>query len=149
MPDDPDRDDPDFSEDLAAERKSFEKGDKAALLRTLWLCAAHRLPLPDWAGDAIGFACFAAWDGEIESWDDVFGKPWGDGQRRRVQTQSRSIDVWTRVRQLVGEEGAAITNDLFDRVGKEFGLSRSIVSRLYYGVDKHWKVFRQMRGQTS
>jgi hypothetical protein len=144
MPDD--RDDPDFSEDLAAERKSFEKGDKAALLRILWLCAAHRLPLPDWAGDAIAAACFAAWDGEIESWDDVFGKPWGDGgQRRAVQTNSRGVEVWTRVRRLVDEEGAAITNDLFDRVGEEFGLSRPIISRLYYAVDKHWKVFRQIR----
>jgi hypothetical protein len=124
---------------LDEEYELWKNGNKPALLSVLHFCAEECFPLPGWAADALTQIFVRASYAEINSWDDVFGKPWrGAKQRRRAQTESRSFRVWERIRSLA-DQGDSITNDLFDRVGIELGLSRATVSRLYYAEDKHQK----------
>jgi hypothetical protein len=86
---------------LARYRRSFEgDGDKSALLGAVYFCAKYRLPLPEWAGEAFEAARDRARSGEIDSWDDVFGKPWGDGRRKARWMKSRSAQIWFDVKVL-------------------------------------------------
>src|SRR5262249_15284543 len=93
--------------------------------------------MAQWVTNALRDNFDRARNGEIESWEDVFGKPWGRGQRRAALTRRRQVELWWQIRTLREKEGVAINNELFERVGKDFGLSRSVASRFYYEVEKY------------
>jgi hypothetical protein len=128
--------------DPAAEADAFLQayaaGDKRALWQAVVYCAAHRIPLWDWLGDGLLLIDNAAEAGEIRSFDDVFGKPWGRGQRRGRQSWAKRYKVFDAVRKaatgggtLKAGEELPINNKLFDQVAKKFKFKRSTVGRLY------------------
>jgi hypothetical protein len=118
-------------------KADFDAGDGAALLRIVRFCSIYGWPLPGWAGQAFDSICARAEQGDVASWDDVFGKPFAGKQRRAVQTRSRRYEVWGKVRDIVEAESAPVTNELFERVGRELGIGgKSTVSDLYYEVDQ-------------
>jgi len=116
-------------------RKDFEAGDKNALLWVIMICCQCNWRMPEWAREAFYDIYWRGLYAEFESWDDVFGKPWGGGQRRAI-TRHKQKYIWARVRILHKKEGAPINNELFERVGKEFGVSRSVASRFYYELEQ-------------
>jgi hypothetical protein len=61
--------------------RAFEAKDKQALWQAIIYCAMNRIPMWDWLRDGLYLIDNAAEAGEIKSWDHVFGKPWGKGQR--------------------------------------------------------------------
>jgi hypothetical protein len=115
----------------------FKRGDNAALLRALVICAQHHWPIPEWAGMALEKAYRLAEQGAIKSWDQIFGSPLPKGrQQRGLQTKSRRFEVWCRIEDLQNE-GNAIDNDLFERVGKELGIGgKTTVADLYAEVER-------------
>jgi hypothetical protein len=123
-------------------RKSYEDGDKAALLRVLMQCALFRRAMPEWAALAFDFIYRAALVGEIRSWDEAFGRPFQQeravAQQRGTQTQSRKWQVWKLVRELhEGEGKPPIDNELFERVGRELRIGgKSTVADLYGQVQR-------------
>lgn len=116
-------------------RRSYESGDRRALLRMIWLCALYRWPAPEWAATAFDVLYRAALEGEIYSWNDVFGRPAAEPSVER-QPRERRFEIWGKVRQIVEEEGGAITPDLFTRVGRELKIQDSVVAHLYQEVDR-------------
>jgi hypothetical protein len=120
-------------------REEFEAGDKDALLWVLMICSQCNYRMPEWAREEFYWLYWRGARGEFESWDDVFGKPWGPGQQRAAVTNHKGFDIWGRVRTLHTKEHAPIDNELFERVGKEFGVSRSVASRLYYEHERPYK----------
>jgi len=116
-------------------KKRFEAGHREILLRTVFAYAEAKRPMPQWVTTALRDISWRAMNGEIESWEDVFGKPWGRGQRRTALTRRRQLELYWRIRTLHEKEGASVNNELFERVGKDFGLSRSVASRFYYEVE--------------
>jgi hypothetical protein len=133
------RDGADAGPGFPDDRERFEAGDKAALLWVIMICAQTNWRMPEWAREAFYEIYWTAASGEIESWDDLFGKPWGPGQQRAAVTNHKAPYIWRRVRLLHTKEDAPIDNELFERVGKEFGVSRSVASRLYYGLEGPFK----------
>jgi hypothetical protein len=113
----------------------FKAGDKGALLWVIMICAQADWRMPEWVREAFNELYWSGAAGEFDSWDDVFGKPWGTGQKRSAITNNKGVSVWCRV-QTLHDEGAPIDNNLFERAGKEFGLSRSTVSQLYYSLEQ-------------
>jgi hypothetical protein len=127
-------------------RSYFEDGEKDALLFAIVFAARNDVPLPRWAAEAYLVIWQRAREGEIKSWDEVFGKPWGKGSRRAAPLRAwrRSLQVWRRIKQL-SEAGEPITDDLFARVGVELGMSRPVVNRTYYKMKKCEKVFKEFQ----
>jgi hypothetical protein len=126
--------------DLSSEenRKSYEEGDRTALLRVLMQCVLFRRPLPEWAARTFDLIYRAALAGEVQSWDDVFGRPWQQGshraQQRAVRTQSQQWQVWKLVRELHEGEGKPPIDDaLFERVGRELGIGGKSTVKVLYG----------------
>jgi hypothetical protein len=123
-------------------RKSYEAGDKTALLRALVHCALFRRAMPEWASQAFVLIYRAALAGEIRSWDDVFGRPWRQeksrAQQRGVRTQSWKWEVWKLVQELHEGEGKPPIDDvLFERVGRRLGIGgKSTIKALYGQVER-------------
>jgi hypothetical protein len=114
----------------------FKAGDKQILLWAIDDYAQRGQPIPDWAARALNEVIYRAAQGELDSWDDAFGKIFASMQKRRAQTLARMLDVYYRVRELHAE-GHAIDNDLFECVGKELKLTASgktSVQELYLRV---------------
>lgn len=130
-------------ERLEDERKKFEQGDKMALLAAIRTCANHDLPLPRWASRAFVVAYDRVLNCKLGSWDDAFGRPYPKGshlsalRKRRLYTMPVRMAV-TRA----SESGRPIDETLFEEIGQQFGLGKTLTMELYYGR-------KQRKRQTS
>jgi hypothetical protein len=91
--------------------------------------------LPAWAREAIVEAYLSI----PKSWDDVFGRPVAVAKGKSVEAERRRRRIGTavirRVRELNSQrepKREPIGPALFRKVGKEFGVSGGIVSKIYY-----------------
>src|SRR5690606_15978690 len=130
-------------ERLEDERKKFEQGDKMALLAAIRTCANHDLPLPRWVSRAFVVAYDRVLHCKVGSWDDAFGRPYPKGshlsalRKRRLYTMPVRMAV-TRA----SESGRPIDETLFEEIGQQFGLGKTLTMELYYGR-------KQRKRQTS
>jgi hypothetical protein len=130
---------------LAKYQKFFEGGEKGALLEAMYFCFREGAPLPIWAKDAFEAAYDRATDGEIGSWDAVFGKPWGKGRRKARWMESRGREIWMAVRTLRRRDGDEI-EDAFAKVAATKHMTVPTVRRLYYECVRRFEKFAsQMR----
>ena len=119
-------------------RLLFEAGDRGALLEALGQCAEQDLPMPDWLARAYLRAYREGIHYKVRSWDDVFGSPSPKGKNLELARVRRTqiFEVYTCVRGILDREpNTAIDQGLFERVGKELGISWSTVKNLYYAKD--------------
>jgi hypothetical protein len=128
----------DFEAESAAFEQQYEAGDRAALLHVIVAAWAHRQAVPEWAGAELARLSMRADDGNIASWDDVFGRPWGSGQQRGARTRGRALGAYLAVQDQIAEETRttgkrpAIDNELLERAAKRSGVGgRSTVEKLY------------------
>jgi hypothetical protein len=129
--------------DFAAESYRFEEQyfwyrEGIDLLDAVLLAWRHRQLVPDWVGQNLARIRQQGRDGNIESWDDLFGKPWGSGQQRGAWTRTRAVGAYLAVQELIAEEALttgkppAIDSALFERAGRRSGIGgRSTVAELY------------------
>jgi hypothetical protein len=117
-------------------RLRFEEGDKRALFEAInW----DQKGLPDWVKKALGNAYWRFKDGDLKSWEEVFGKPFPGKSRKRARQRARALEVWTEVRLRINQ-GQPIDEHLFEQVGKKLGLGgHSTVSALYYWFDRTYQ----------
>jgi len=129
------RSDAQWAEDRSRElRSAYEAGNKNALWKMIVVCAISKSPIPEWAASTLeGADDYVAW-GELNSWNELFGKP---------RLKSRSVlrgwhlrhEVWASI----VDSGVPINDDLFDRVGKELGIgARETVRKLYKAVKQEF-----------
>jgi hypothetical protein len=126
-------------------RKRFEAGDKLVVVSCLYWCIDNDVPIPDWLERILKEACYAVENHEIESWDEVFGKPLKKGQRRAVARRNAAIahKIFQRVEELHAA-GKARDKKLFGTVGEEFGVGGTVASELYYKIREE---FRQVEDE--
>ena len=117
------------------EREYCRGGEKQALIRTIVTCSHFNVKLPAWARKAIVEAYISL----PKSWDDVFGRPIAVAKGKSVEAERRRRRIGTavirRVRELNSQrepKREPIGPALFRKVGKEFGVSGGIVSKIYY-----------------
>ncbi len=120
---------------LLIEEAEFEAGDKNALLAAIHICATHCLVLPEWLAKAYISEYDKVLRHEVGSWDDAFGRPFPKGKHLNAARKKREKagEVWHRVRQL-HDQGRPIDEALFEEIGKEFALGKTLVSEYYYYV---------------
>jgi hypothetical protein len=113
------------------EREYCRGGEKQALIRTIVTCSQFNVKLPAWARKAIVEAYISL----PKSWDDVFGRPVAVAKGKSVEAERRrrriGVAVIRRVKELNSQD-EPIGSALFRKVGKEFGVSGGIVSKIYY-----------------
>jgi hypothetical protein len=113
----------------------YRAGDKTALMRMIGICAIAGGAIPKWAADIIEGAYGCAVSGEIQSWDEVFGKPISRKKARKWMLRERVylevLDAHCR--------GKAIDDLLFERIGMKLKIGgKTKVKELYGYARKEW-----------
>ena len=121
------------------QRKAFEAGDKFALMHALRICANHALPMPDWAARAYIRAYDTIVNARAKSWDQVLGAPYSKGTHLAAVRKRRKLQVAVRnrIRALrQSDPDLPIDAALFERVGMELGLGKTLAAEYYYTAKK-------------
>lgn len=108
------------------------------LMQAIWVCAVEKRKMPEWVATAYANGYEAVRSGHAESWDAAFGPAHPKGthlQRLRNRNELMS-PVYNRICEIVRDEQAGISDDLFSRVGEEFGIGKTLASEYYYGAKK-------------
>lgn len=120
--------------------RCFVAGDRFALMEAISECAVNDLALPNWAAEAFLDGYYSIINLRSGSWDDVFAKPYKKGfhlGQARVRRLAR-VEVYLTVRRILAREpGTPIDDHLFERVGRECNVSRSLANQLYYEYKRY------------
>ncbi len=123
------------AQELRVWRKQYQKGEKKAITEGLYLCALNDIPLPKW----LAFSYLAAFRKVIffkaKSWDDVFGRPHPKGTQLLAKRDKREkmFSLYNRIHEIKQRSpDTPIDESLFEKVGKEFGLGKSLTNEYYY-----------------
>jgi hypothetical protein len=127
-----------FEDDSRRFRSAYEAGKKIALWKTIVMSAIYKSPIPEWAASILEGADGYVISGELNSWNELFGKPRLQS-RSVLRARHLSRAVYYRIKDL-HLRGTPINNDLFDRVGREWGIGgRETVRKLYKSVDEEFR----------
>jgi hypothetical protein len=123
---------------LAACKKQYEAGDKAALLGAINRCATAGLPIPDWAAKAFRENYRAtAWEFKHRSWDDVFDKP-NKGKNLHAARQARNLREKVYLRVLRLRKKRPKPRDIFQIVADEHCITRRMARRYFENFGKFY-----------
>ena len=121
--------------DLDRLEAQFDAGDSFALLQAIRKCANNDLIMPDWVARNYIKRFDLVLNCKLASWDEAFGRPYPKGVHISKKRQRRllRLQVYNRIQRIRDtDESIAIDNELFDRVGAEFGIKKSLCNELYY-----------------
>ena len=119
---------------LERARLVYERGYKRELLYCLDYCLTNNVQVPPWVKQGLHNAMNAAFSYEIKSWDEAFGEILPKGKRIVTERRNAKIywDLFMRIRDLHEKAGEAIDEGLFEKVGAEFGVGKTVASEIYY-----------------
>ena len=124
--------------------EQYEQGNQFALMLAIRVCANHDLIMPRWVGDGYIAAFDTILNYRSGSWDDVFGRPIPKNAHLSALKKKRNLEFAVfneivRIRQCERNSCGAIPPLdawLFERVGKPFGIGKTLAEEYYYGVLK-------------
>jgi hypothetical protein len=119
---------------LKAAKNNYDKRDKTVVMHCLAFCFNFEVPIPTWLKLAFLKADNAAMTYKIKSWDEAFGPPLKKGKWLASEHRKHMIsgEIFNRLTDQSYEAGKPIDKKLFEAVGKEFGVSGTIASEIYY-----------------
>lgn len=127
--------------------QAFIRGNKFAMMQALRVCANHSLPMPDWLARAYIRAFDRVLKLQIGSWDDAFGRPIKKGThlKRARKRNEAQWEVINRIREIqLAKPMTPIDEGLFERVGAEIGIGKTLCNKLYYSAKR--RLARGRRG---
>lgn len=126
-------DDRDLAEFLEIAKEEIEGGNKELIFKSMHECLIMGKPLPDWLRVVFVGAYQSAYPYEINSWDEIFGTPHPKGTHLIAKKRhfELSFPIWSRVQELAAS-GEKIDKGLFEKIGKEFAVSGTTASAIYY-----------------
>jgi hypothetical protein len=124
--------DAEFQKEIKNCEPRFRRGSKHALFHALFVCIVYCRPLPAWVSKELWLAYCRLRDGQLRSWEDVFGKPFLGKRRKGILTRRKAPFVYAEVCELHEKEGRALDDFLFEDVGKTFRIGTTTAKNLYY-----------------
>ena len=96
---------------------------KSEVLQDLYACLLTNKPIPRELSDAFMESYLRGRNGEVRSWDDVFGKPtrYGTGEKikRRIEQERLVAEEVARVK----AEGGSLNQEEFQAIGGRRGVA--------------------------
>lgn len=111
--------------------------DSYLLMTAIRICANHDLPLPEWASKAYVKAYDEVNNARKKTWDEVFGKPYAKGRNLNAIRKKRTcmFAVLNAVNaELQANPSTAIDAALFETVGKQFNIGKTLAGEYYYAA---------------
>lgn len=126
-------------------RTRYKNGDKRALMDIILICAEQNIALPKWASKAIVLADDLYNNGQLKSWDDVFGKSFPGKRRAGLQTRLLQRHVWRAV--LKRRQEGCPSADLFAKVANDLPvkLGEYTVRNLFYAQERYLEEIERSR----
>jgi hypothetical protein len=125
---------------IELERPAIQNGDGFALLACVAECARFGVALPDWLADRFVHAYESVLNCEVGSWDEAFGgRPYPKGKHLAALRKRREKmhAIWHAVevaRQI--NPGIPLGASLFEAVGKQLGIGKTLAESYYYESKK-------------
>ena len=121
-----------LTECLAILKEKCEDGNKAAILKALHQCFLMNAPVPRWLSRAFVEAYEAAARFEIRSWDEAFGPAQEKGAHLAARKEYADLRFPVALRIVLRAPDERIEPDLFDKIGRELGISKNKATDAYY-----------------
>lgn len=127
-------------QELKRFRVAFEGGDNVALMLAIRTCAIHDLVMPEWVATAYCERVNTILSYRAASWDEVLGRPLPKGSQVNALRKRRELklavyfEVRKRITPTANSKGAPLDEALFEAVGKEFGLGKTLTGEYYYAA---------------
>ena len=120
-------------QDLMVLERCFTAGDKQALLDAIGRCALQEITMPDWVVTGFLNAYRSFTHHRVKTLGDAFGvsQPKGKHLNAARKKREKAAVVWSRVNEL-SKRGAPIDDSLFEAVGRELSIGKTLVSEYYY-----------------
>ena len=110
-------------------RKSFERGDRMALLDAIRTCAHYGVVIPEWVCSAYIKACESVLFAQVGSWDEAFGRPF-DGKYMSRRRALRDSLLVTKAQSLI-DSGSAIGQALAE-AARDHHVSPKRAEQIFY-----------------
>ncbi len=123
---------------IATFEADYVAGSRRALFRTIAACGRFGIPIPPWAAKAFSEGFDLVDNMKARTWDEAFGSPWPKGmqlEKARLH-RGKKLEIYNAIldeHDLIRQDGSKtpIDNELFARVGKNFGVDRDKCRVLY------------------
>ncbi|MBF0500020.1 MAG: hypothetical protein HQM09_07805 [Candidatus Riflebacteria bacterium] len=119
-------------------QSQIEKGNGNALMFAVRACLDAGLVAPEWLSKAFAKKVSMIEKAEVASWDDALGRPFA--KRKQLIEIQESLEIgWDIYEDVIAAnmDGTPIDNELFESVGKRFGIKKTRTATLYARV-KRW-----------
>ncbi len=113
----------------------YERGDKVALFRAIGYCGKNNLLLPEWLIQSFCDSWYKWVRYDVKTLGEAFEIEWPKGKSLAAAKKKRNkeFEVYTRITRL-HEGGESIDEALFQKVGHDLGLGKTLTSEYYYSV---------------
>lgn len=122
-------------------KASVDAGNGFAVLACIRKCVTHGLVAPEWLALAFNRRYDHVLHARAKSWDasESFGRPYPKGTNLNAQKKRRDLgpSVWCAVHEIKQKDpGRAIGPELFEEIGKEFGIGKTLAEEYFYEQKK-------------
>ena len=116
-------------------RQRYQAGDKSKLVAAIRFCGNHKLIMPEWVVDAFFKATNSWYNYEVKELGEALDLAWPKGAHINALKKKRKnkYAVYNRVSE-AHEHGETIDINLFEQIGRELGIGRTLASEYYYEV---------------
>ena len=124
---------------IIRDKELFESGDNAALLHAVMVSFRHEIEPPEWVKQSFIASYDRVLSLMVGSWDEAFGRAIPKGkhlQKLRQRRKLRPLAYRLVTEILENEPETPIDDGLFERVGAELNIGKTLAAELYYEVKK-------------
>lgn len=118
-------------------RARYEQGNKFALMSAIRECANHDLIMPRWVGAGYIAAFDTILNYRSKDWNEVFGSPIQKGANLAALRKKRRLKfaVFNEIVEIRQRDpDRAIDAGLFESVGKQFNIGKTLAEEYYYAA---------------
>jgi hypothetical protein len=105
-------------------KRRHGEGDKHALFQTIFYCNVREIPLPKWVDEKLREAEDLYQTGQLQSWDEIFGKPFPGKRRAGLLTRSRRFEIFLEAHRLKSQHEMAEDRGLFEQVAENLQIGK-------------------------
>ena len=123
----------------------YKQGNVNSLFMAIIVCLRNDVIAPVWVGDSFLRSLMKWQSYQVKTLDEAFNIRFPKGKRLRDQHKKKVLSgaVFCQVKRLHVVEGNAIDDQLFDKIGEELGIGKTVAKNYYYEYVKNLSARRK------
>jgi hypothetical protein len=112
--------------------------DDDNILYDLYACFLGDLPVPPRVAQAFVRQFQKGNEGDIRSWDEVFGKPTPPGLRKKIERRTAQGRLVADAVERLKAEGGSLNEEAFEAIGRATGVGGKTKVKELLGENRFW-----------